>query len=56
MYYSSKILQIFGIFLLGEALYFGIFRHSMNKEMILLAIGGLVFYVGWVMQKRVGKF
>lgn len=52
MYYVPKILQIFGIFLLGEALYFGIFRHSMGKEMTLLAIGALVFFIGWIMQKR----
>lgn len=52
MYYVPKILQIFGIFLLGEALYFGIFRHSMGKEMTLLAIGALAFFIGWLIQKR----
>lgn len=52
MYYVPKIIQIFGIFLLGEALYFGIFRQNMGKEMMLLAIGGTVFYIGWILQRR----
>ncbi|HHT9124219.1 MAG TPA: hypothetical protein ACFYD6_00200 [Candidatus Brocadiia bacterium] len=52
MYYIPKVLQIFGIFLLGEALYFGIFRHNMGKEMMLLTVGGAVFFIGWIIQKR----
>jgi hypothetical protein len=52
MNYIPKIIQIFGMFLLGEGLYFGIFRHNMTKEMMLLAIGGAVFYIGWMLQGR----
>lgn len=51
MYYLTKILQIFGIFLLGEALYFGIAKNNMGKEMTLLSIGGAIFFIGWMLQR-----
>ncbi len=50
-YYISKILQIYGIFLAGEGLYFGLVKHSMGKEMRLLALGAAVFFVGWIIQR-----
>lgn len=50
-YYISKILQIYGIFLAGEGLYYGLVKHSMGKEMKLLGIGAAVFFMGWIIQK-----
>jgi hypothetical protein len=47
----SRLLQICGIILLAYALYFGIAVDSMAKEMLLLCIGGVVFYIGWLIQK-----
>ncbi|MGR3309537.1 MAG: hypothetical protein ACUZ77_02075 [Candidatus Brocadiales bacterium] len=50
-YYISKIFQIYGIFLVGEGLYFGLVKHSMGKEMKLLAVGVLIFFIGWIIQR-----
>lgn len=41
-----RILQIIGIILVFEALYFGIVKDSMKKEVLFLFIGAVVFYVG----------
>lgn len=42
----ARILQIIGIIIVLDALYFGIARDSMKMEVLLLFIGGMVFYVG----------
>ena len=47
----ARLLQMAGIVLCGYALYFGIVADSMSKEMMLLGIGGIVFYIGWSIQK-----
>lgn len=49
----SRILQVMAIILLAYALYFGIALDSMAREMMLLCIGGIIFYIGWLLQKRV---
>ncbi len=41
-----RIMQIIGIILVFNALYFGIARDSMKTEVLFLFIGGMVFYVG----------
>ena len=49
--FFSRLLQMAGIILLAYALYFGIAVGSMGKELTLLGIGGVVFYIGWFIQK-----
>ena len=39
----ARILQIIGIIIVLDALYFGIARDSMKMEVLLLFIGGMVF-------------
>ena len=48
----AKILQIIGIILVLNALYFGIARDSMKIEVLLLFLGGMIFYVGRIVEKR----
>jgi hypothetical protein len=48
----ARILQILGMLLLVEGLYFGIFKHSMNKEIMCVGIGIVVFYIGRLLQKK----
>ena len=48
----ARILQIIGIILVLDALYFGIAKDSMKMEVLLLFIGGMVFYVGRIFEKR----
>ncbi len=48
----AKILQIIGIIVVLEALYFGIAKDSMKMEVLLLFIGGMIFYVGRIFEKK----
>ncbi|MGR3320003.1 MAG: hypothetical protein ACUZ8O_16160 [Candidatus Anammoxibacter sp.] len=49
--FFSRLMQIAGIILLAYALYFGIAVGSMGKELTLLGVGGVIFYIGWAIQK-----
>lgn len=48
----ARILQITGIILVLDALYFGIAKDSMKTEVLLLFIGGVIFYVGRIFERR----
>lgn len=48
----ARILQIIGIILVLDALYFGIAKDSMKMEVLLLFIGGMVFYAGRIFERR----
>jgi len=48
----ARILQIIGIILVLDALYFGIAKDSMKMEILLLFIGGMVFYAGRFFERR----
>ena len=48
----ARILQIVGIILVLEALYFGIAKDSMKMEVVFLFIGGMIFYVGRIFERR----
>lgn len=48
----AKILQIIGIIVVLDALYFGIVKDSMKMEVLLLFIGGMIFYVGRIVEKK----
>lgn len=48
----ARFLQISGMLLLVEGLYFGIVKHSMNKEIMFVGIGIAVFYIGRWLQKK----
>ncbi len=48
----ARILQIIGIIVVLEALYFGIVKDSMKMEVLFLFIGGMIFYVGRIFERR----
>lgn len=48
----ARILQIIGIILVLDALYFGIAKDSMKMEVLLMFIGGMVFYAGRIFERR----
>ena len=48
----ARILQIIGIIIVLDALYFGIAKDSMKMEILLLFIGGMVFYAGRIFERR----
>lgn len=48
----ARILQIIGIIVVLDALYYGIARDSMKMEVLLLFIGSMIFYVGRIVEKR----
>ena len=48
----ARILQIIGIILVLDALYVGIVKDSMKMEVLLLFIGGVIFYVGRIFERR----
>jgi hypothetical protein len=48
----ARFLQILGMLLLVEGLYLGIFKHSMNKEIMCVGAGIAIFYIGRWLQKQ----
>lgn len=48
----SRIIQIIGMVTALDSLYFGIVKESMKMEMLLLFIGGVVFYLGRSLERR----
>ena len=48
----ARILQVIGIILVLDALYFGIAKDSMKIEVLLMFIGGMVVYAGRIFEKR----
>ncbi len=48
----ARILQIIGIIFALDALYFGIAKDSMKMEVLSLFVGGVIFYVGRMLEKR----
>ena len=48
----GRIVQIIGIIVVLDALYFGIGKDSMKMEILMLFIGSVIFYVGRIFEKR----
>ncbi len=48
----GKLLQLFGMLLLPIGLGMGLFRNNVAIEVRLLAIGGALFVIGWLLTKR----
>jgi hypothetical protein len=53
LYRLGRALQMIGMAMLPVALYVGLIRNEVRREVMLLAIGGAIFVIGWlVAQKR----
>ncbi|MDR4506807.1 MAG: hypothetical protein MRJ65_00990 [Candidatus Brocadiaceae bacterium] len=48
----ARVIQIIGIIIVLDALYFGIVKDSMKMEVILLFAGSMVFYTGRMFEKK----
>lgn len=48
----GKLLQLFAMLLLPIGLGMGLFRNNIAMEVRLLAIGGALFVIGWLITKR----
>ena len=48
----ARILQIIGIIVALDALYFGIVKDSMKMEVLMLFIGSMIFYAGRIFERR----
>ena len=48
----GRIVQIIGIIVVLDALYFGIAKDPMKTEVLMLFIGSTIFYVGRIFEKR----
>lgn len=55
MYYVAKLLQGLGLFVTLDALYIGIRYDDMQTEVVLLAVGVLVFFFGRHLERRVSS-
>lgn len=47
----GRTMQIVGMLILPIALYVGMVRNDVRSEVKLLAIGGAVYLIGWVLAK-----
>ncbi len=48
----GRLLQLFGMLLLPIGLGMGMFRNNIAIEVRLLAIGGALFVIGWLLTKK----
>ena len=48
----GRILQIAGMIILPIGLFIGMFRGDVRLEVKLLAIGGALFVIGWLISKK----
>ena len=55
MYYLSRGLQLIGMSILPVALYVGLVKDDVRREVMLLAIGGAFFFLGWTLGQKRGK-
>jgi hypothetical protein len=48
----GRVCQLVGMAILPIGLYIGMFRGDVRTEVKLLAIGGCVYLIGWLLAKR----
>ena len=48
----GRIVQIIGIIVVLDALYFGMVKDSMKMEVFMLFIGSIIFYAGRLFEKK----
>ena len=53
MFYLAKCMQAFGVADVGYALFVGLTEaHSMGRELRLMIVGVVIFYLGRFMERR----
>ena len=54
MFYLAKLIQAFGFADVTYALFVGLTdEHGMGRELTLMAIGAVIFFVGRLLERRV---
>jgi hypothetical protein len=48
-----RAVQFLGLVIAGSALFVGLLGHDERRELLLLGIGGGVFFAGWMLQRIV---
>lgn len=51
----AKFLELLGMVILLSGLFFGISYSLIKFELAALGIGCLVFYIGWLLEKRMAS-
>jgi membrane protease YdiL (CAAX protease family) len=52
----AKGLELLGLAIVGAGLLYGLgHEHGLKVELALLGVGGLVFAVGWLIERRGGE-
>ena len=58
-YWAGKIMELVGLMIVLAALFAGMGlidnEPSMGKEMMLLGIGGILFTLGWMLERSAAK-
>lgn len=49
-FWTGKLIEVFGIGLCGFGLVQGFMEHDMYTEFGMLIAGGIVFYIGWLIE------
>lgn len=55
MQFFSRGLQLVGMSILPVALYIGLMKDDVRKEVMLLFIGGALFFLGWTLGQKRGE-
>lgn len=50
----ARALQLVGLLEVGYGLFIGLFEGDIRRELWFTALGGAIFLVGWLIQKRLG--
>ena len=53
LYILAKALQVMGFLTMPWALWHGMAQDDMTAELLLLGVGGIIFFLGWKIEKRV---
>lgn len=54
MRFLARALQLIGLLEVAYGLSLGLFESDIRRELWYSAIGGGIFFVGWLLQKRLG--
>lgn len=49
----GRTLQLIGMIILPIALYIGLVHDQVRREVLLLAIGGFLYLLGWIVARKV---
>lgn len=52
MFYFAKVLQALGMGILGIGLLIGMQQQDTRSELKMLAAGGVVFFIGWLVERK----